>query len=347
MAPRTPSTDATVVPTRMQAIEQRSYGSTDVLQPAERAVPEIEATEVLVRVHAAGLDRGTWHVMTGTPLLARLVLGLGRPKAEVPGLDLAGVVVAVGAEVTRFEVGDEVCGAGKGSFAEYTAAEQDKLVSKPSNVTFEQAAVVAISGMTAVQALADLREEGVGKRVLVLGASGGVGTFAVQIAKAFGAEVTGVCRGSKVELVRSLGADHVLDHEQTDPTDPSTVGDRPYDLILDIGGHRKVSQMRRVLARRGTLVIVGSETGSRITGGIGRSARAAMLSPFVRQRLVMLVSKERHEDLEPLTTLIEAGEVTPCIDRVYPLAQVADAMRRLESGEVQGKVALVVRADAT
>ena len=274
---------------------------------------------MLIRVHAAGLDRGTWHMMTGRPYLMR-VLGFGfrGPKNPVPGIDVAGTVAAVGSAVTRFAVGDEVFGMSRGSFAEYAAAREDKLAHKPANLSFEQAAVVPISAGTALQALDAGRVER-GQQVLVIGASGGVGSYAVQLAKALGAEVTGVSSTAKVDLVRSLGADHVLDYTQDDFAD----GTRRYDLILDIGGNPPLSRLRRALTPTGTAVIVGGEEGGKWTGGFGRSLRAPLLSLFVRQRLTMLASKERASDLERLAPLIEAGDVTPSIDRTYPLERGA------------------------
>jgi len=324
----------------LRAIVQDSYGDSYVFRLEETARPVIADNEVLVSVHAAGLDRGTWHMMTGRPYLLR-VLGFGfrGPKNRVPGLDVAGRVVEVGAAVTRFSAGDEVYGISRGSFAEYAAAREDKLALKPANLTFEQAAVVPISAGTALQALTDAGRVEAGQTVLITGASGGVGSYAVQLAKAFGAEVTGVCSTAKLELVRSLGADHVLDYTQDDFAD----GVHHYDLILDIGGNPPLSRLRRALTPTGTVVIVGGEEGGRWTGGFGRSLRAPLLSPFVRQRLAMLASKERASDLERLAPLIEAGKVTPSVDRTYPLAGMPDAMRHLEDGKVRGKVVIRVR----
>jgi NADPH:quinone reductase-like Zn-dependent oxidoreductase len=290
---------------------------------------------VLVQVRAAGLDRGTWHLMTGLPYAARLAFGLRAPRARVPGRDLAGVVVEVGDDVTRFGPGDEVYGTGNGSFAEYAAAAEKRLARKPSNLTFEQAAAVPVSGLTALQGLSDVGRLEAGWQVLVIGASGGVGTYAVQIAKSLGAEVTGVCSTGKVELVRSIGADHVLDYTRDD----FAAGDRRYDLILDIGGSSPLRQLRRALAPRGTLVIAGGEVGRWL--GIGRQLRAVALSPFTRQRLTMLVSKERGDELERLTEMIEGGRVEPVIERTYPLDQAAMAMEHLVSGQVTGKVVVV------
>jgi NADPH:quinone reductase-like Zn-dependent oxidoreductase len=323
----------------MRAIVQTEYGAADVLRVAEIERPAIGDDEVLVRVHAAGLDRGTWHLMAGQAYLIRLMgYGLRAPKSQVPGLDVAGTVVASNARMTRFSVGDEVFGISRGSFAEYACAREDKLARKPTNLTFDQAAVVAISGLTALQGLRDVGRLQAGQRVLIIGASGGVGTFAVQIAKAFGAEVTGVCSTSKLDLVRSIGADHVIDYTQDDF---AGAADR-YDLILDIGGNSPLSRLRRALAPTGTLVIVGGEHGGRWTGGIGRQLRAVALSPFVRQRLAMKTPKEHYADLERLAQLIEAGKVTPVIDKTYPLHEAADAMRHLQAGHARGKLVITV-----
>ena len=322
----------------MEAIVQHGYGTPDVLGRGRIARPVIAANEVLVRVHAAGMDRGTWHLMTGRPYLLR-VLGFGfrGPKNPVPGIDVAGTVAAVGSEVSRFAVGDEVYGMSRGSFAEYAAAPEDKLAHKPANLSFGQAAVVPISAGTALQAL-DAGRVQRGNKVLILGASGGVGTYAVQLAKSRGAEVTGVCSAGKADLVRSLGADHVLDYAREDFAD----GTRRYDLILDVGGNPPLSRLRRALEPAGTAVIVGGEEGGKWTGGFGRSLRAPLVSLFVRERLAMLASKERASDLERLTALIEAGEVMPSVDRTYTLDEVQDAMRHLEAGDVRGKIAITV-----
>lgn len=323
----------------MRAIVQDGYGSADVFVLAQVARPEIADNEVLVHVEAAGLDRGTWHMMAGRPYLLRLLgFGFRRPKNRVPGLDVAGTVVAVGSSVTRFSPGDEVFGISRGSFAEYAAVLEDKLARKPANLTFEQAAVVPISAGTALQALTDVGGVEQGQQVLIIGASGGVGSYAVQLAKAFGAEVTGVCSTAKLDLVRSLGADHVVDYTRED----FAGGTSTYDLVLDIGGNSSLSRLRSALTPTGTLVIVGGEEGGKWTGGFGRSLRAPLLSPFVRQRLTMLASKERAGDLERLSPLIEAGKVVPSIDRTYPLDRVAEAMRHLEAGEVRGKVAMTI-----
>src|SRR4051794_20785981 len=323
-------------PQPMQAIVQTEYGSADTWRLAEIERPTFGSDEVLIRVHGAGIDRGTWHAMTGLPYLGRLYFGLRKPKRAVPGLDVAGTVAAIGAEVTRFAVGDEVFGIGKGSFAEYTAAREDRLVPKPANLTFAQAAVVAISGLTALQSLRDAGRVKAGQHVLIIGASGGVGTFAVQIAKAFGAEVTGVCSTTKTDLGTSIGADHVLDYTRDDFAD----GPQRYDLILDIGGNSSLTRLRRALTTRGTLVIVGGEDSGRWTG-MSRQLRALALSPFTRQRLTIRIPKETQADIEVLAELAEAGRLTPIIDKTYGLAEAAEAMRYLEAGRARGKIAIV------
>jgi NADPH:quinone reductase-like Zn-dependent oxidoreductase len=326
----------------MQAIVQHSYGAADEWQIAKISQPEIADNEVLVRVHAAGLDRGTWHLMTGLPYLGRVAFGIRKPKNPVPGRDVAGTVDAVGSSVTRFAVGDEVFGISGGSFAEYAPAREAKLARKPANLSFEQAAVVPISGLTALHALRDTGRVEAGQRVLIIGASGGVGTFAVQLAKDSGAEVTGVCSTAKMDLVRSLGADHVIDYSRSD----FLSGSRRYDLILDIGGNSPLPPLRRALTPTGTLVIVGGEGAGKLTG-MNRQLRAVALSAFVHQRLTMLIPKEHYGDLERLRELIEAGKLTPSIDRNYPLAQAPDAMRHLVGGQARGKIAITVTADPT
>jgi NADPH:quinone reductase-like Zn-dependent oxidoreductase len=320
----------------MQAIVQDAYGSAGVLRFARIAPPEIAGNEVLLRVRAAGLDRGTWHLMTGRPYLLRLVCGIRRPRNPVPGLDVAGTVVAVGPAVTRFSAGDDVFGFSKGSLAEYAVAREDKLARKPASATFEQAAVVPVSAVTALQALTDAGHVRQGQKVLITGASGGVGSYAVQLAKALGAEVTGVCSTAKLDLVRSLGADHVIDYTRDDFAD----GANRYDLIIDIAGNPALSRLRRALAPAGTAVIAGGEEGGSWTGGIGRQFRALALSPFLRQRLAMVTARQRASDLDRLTGLIEAGKVTPSIGATYPLDQVPEAMRHLEAGKARGKVAI-------
>ena len=326
--------------TTMQAITQDRYGSPAVLKLQEVDKPEVGLDDVLVRVHAAGLHIGDWHVMTGQPYLMRLIgFGFRAPKARVRGIDVAGVVEAVGKNVTQFQAGDDVFGTCDGAFAEYALAREDMLARKPANLTFEQAAAVPTSASTALQALRNRGKIQPGQKVLIVGASGGVGMFAVQIAKSFGAEVTGVCSSSKVDLVRAIGADDVIDYTKEDFT---RSGPR-YDLILDMGGNRSLSQLRRAVVRGGTLVLVGGEGGDRWIG-IGRPLQALALSPFVRDliKLRPLVSKPNKPDLQFLTELIEARNVTPVVDRTYPLSETADAMRYLEEGHARGKVVITV-----
>jgi NADPH:quinone reductase-like Zn-dependent oxidoreductase len=323
----------------MKAIVQDEYGSPDVLELRDINIPGIADDEVLVHVHAAGVGRDVWHVMKGLPYPIRLAgYGLRAPKNPVIGSDMAGVVEAVGKNVSRFQPHDEVFGIGKGSYAEYVCAREDKLAPKPANLTFEQAAVLAIMGSTALQALRDHGKVRPGQEVLIIGASGGVGTYAVQIAKAFGAHVTGVCSTQKVEMVRSIGADHVIDYTREDFAE----GDQRYDLILDIGGNSSLSRLRRVLASRGTLVIVGGEGGGRWLGGTDRQLRAMMLSPFVGQKLGTFVNKENYEDMLVLKELIESGKITPVIDRTYTLSEVPEAIRYLEEGHARGKIVIAV-----
>jgi len=323
----------------MKAIVRDTYGPPDVLELRDIDRPETGDDEVLVHVHAAGVGRDVWHVMTGLPYPLRLAgYGLRAPKNPVIGSDVAGVVEAVGENVTRFQPGDEVFGIGKGSYAEYALALEDKLASRPANLTFEQAAVLAISGSTALQALRDHGRVEPGQEVLIIGASGGVGTFAVQIAKSYGAEVTGVCSTAKVEMVRSIGADRVIDYTREDFAE----GEERYDLILDIGGNSSLARLRRALSPQGTLIITGGETGGRWLGGTDRQLRALALSPFVGQKLGTFVARENHEDLIFLKELIESGKVTPAIDRTYLLSEAPEAIRYLEEGHARGKVVITV-----
>jgi NADPH:quinone reductase-like Zn-dependent oxidoreductase len=320
----------------MEAIVQDVYGPADRLRLSQTGKPVIAANEVLVQVRAAGVDRGTCHLMRGEPYLIRILgFGFRGPKNRIPGLDVAGTVVEAGADVTRFQVGDEVFGIARGSFAEYAAAREGKLARKPATLSFEQAAVVAVSGLAALQGLRSGRIEA-GQKVLIIGASGGVGTYAVQLAKALGAKVTAVCSTGKVDLVRSLGADEVIDYTRADFAD----GRQHYDLILDIGGNSRLSRLRRALTPKGTLVIAGGE-GGRWTG-VGRQLRALALSPVVRQRLTMYISTHRQADLEELRQQIEAGRLTPIVGKTYPLPDAPQAIRHLEDGRAQGKIAITV-----
>ena len=335
-----PQTD-TAREATMKAIVQDAYGTEDVLEYRDIDKPVPKDDEVLVRVRAAGLDRGVWHVMTGLPYLVRVVvptMGLGRPKVPVRGMDLAGQVEAVGGRVTRFQPGDAVFGWTDGSYAEYASVPEDQLVPMPANLGFERAAAVPISGLAALQGLRDVGEIQAGQRVLVIGAAGGVGSFAVQLAKAFGAHVTGVGSTSQLDLIRSLGADEVVDYTRDDVTD----GSRHWDLILDTAGHRSLSQLRRALIARGTLVIVGSEVRGRWMGGFDRNLRAVALSRLVGQRLRMLSSPPRQDDLQTLQELIETGKVTPVVDRTFPLPETPEAIRHLLRGHGRGKIVITV-----
>jgi len=325
---------------KMSAIVQDGYGTSPaaVLRLAAVARPTIGDDGVLVRVAAASVDRGTWHIMTGRPYAIRLAgFGVRAPKASNPGRALAGTVEAVGKDVTEFKPGDEVYGTCEGSFAEYVRAEVSKLARKPANLSFEEAAAAPISGSTALQAVRKANVQP-GQKVLIIGASGGVGTFAVKIAKAFGAEVTGVCSTAKMDLVRSLGADHVIDYTR----DNFTADDHRYDVILDIGGNRRLSDLRRALTRRGTLVIVGGDTGGRWLGGFDRSLRAVLLSVFVRQTLGMLTSSENSENLNVLRDFIEGGQIAPTIDRTYLLSDTPYAIQYVSENRAQGKVVINV-----
>lgn len=325
----------------MKAIAQDRYGTADVLELRDIDKPTIEDNEVLIEVRAAGLDRGVWHMMTGLPYFIRLVvpdLGLRTPKNPVRGSDVGGVVEAVGKSVTRFHKGDEVFGIAQGSYANYAKAREDKLAPKPKNLTFERAAVVPISGLTALQSIRDKAQVHAGQKVLIIGASGGVGTFATQVAKALGAEVSGVCSTTKLDLVRSLGADHVIDYTREDFAE----NEGYYDAIVDTGGHSTLSRLRRALHPKGTLVLVGSETHGRWFGGFDRSIRAMLLSRFVSQQLVAFTSSENADDLIALTELIESGKVTPVVDRSYPLSEAPKAIRYLEEGHANGKVTITI-----
>lgn len=325
----------------MAAIVQGEYGMEpeEHLRLEEVDRPAIGRDEVLVRVRAASVDRGTWHIMAGRPYPIRLAgFGLRRPKHLNPGRSLAGTVEAVGPDVTGLQSGDEVFGVCDGSFAEYARVRVDKLAPKPANLSFEEAAAVPISALTALQAVRDHGRVHTGQKVLIVGASGGVGTFAVQIAKATGAMVTGVCSTAKLDLVLAIGADHVVDYSRDDFAD----GASRYDVILDIGGNSRLSYLRRALAPRGRLVIVGGETDGRWLGGADRQVRALLLSMFVGQKLGTFVASEDADDLLVLRDLIQAGDVKPVIDRVYPLSGTAAAVRHLMQGRARGKVVITI-----
>jgi NADPH:quinone reductase-like Zn-dependent oxidoreductase len=324
----------------MKAIGQDRYGTADVLEFRDIEVPAVGDDDVLVRVRAAGCGPDVWHFMAGMPYIARASIGLRGPKVPVRGWDVAGTVEAVGANVTRFAPGDEVMGtAEQGSFAELASTPADKLVVKPASLTFEEAAALPISGVTALRAVRDEGRVRAGQRVLVIGASGGVGSLAVQIAKGFGATVTGVCSTGKADLVRSLGADEVIDYTREDFTD----GAGRWDLIVDTAGRRSLSTLRRALTEKGTLVIVGGDGGGRWTGGFFRGVlRAPLVSLFVGQRLRGLATKVEQDDLVTLTQLVEAGTLAPIIDRTYPLIEAPDAITYLAQGHAAGKIVITV-----
>jgi len=323
----------------MKAIVQDRYGSADVLEFRDIEDPVPGPEDVLLRVHAAGCGPDVWHLMTGMPYMARLAIGLREPKLKVLGWDVAGTVEAVGASVTAFRPGDEVMGQTKGSFAELVVAKADELVSKPSGLSFEQASALPVSGVTALRAIDDEGHVQPGQTVLVIGAAGGVGSLAVQIAKARGATVTAVSSGSKADLVRSLGADDVIDYTREDFTD----GSRRWDVIIDTAGRRPLSALRRALTPKGTLVIVGGDGGGEWTGGFFRGMlRAPIVSLFVGQRLRGLATKITQEDLAALAKLVEAGTVMPVIDRTYPLIEAPDAIRYLAEGHARGKIVITV-----
>lgn len=325
----------------MKAIVQDKYGSADVLELRDVEKPQPGDDELLIRVHAAGVDPGVWHLMTGLPYLVRVMgFGLRKPKIRIRGMDVAGTVEEAGRNIIRLKKGEQVYGTCDGSFAEYACAKAERLAPKPANLSFEQAAAVPISGMTALNGLRDAGKLQSGQKVLIIGAAGGVGTYAVQLAKALGAAATGVCSTSKVELVRALGADEVIDYTREDFTE----GTRQFDLILDTAGRRPLGQLRRALTPQGTLVIVGGEGGDRWLGGFQRQIFAPVRALFTEQKMLGLISKERQQDLLTLKDLIEAGKLTPVIDRTYPLREAPQAIRYLEQGHARGKVVLTISA---
>ena len=323
----------------MKAIVQDRYGSPDVLELREIDRPTPGDDQLLVRVHAAGVDPGVWHLMAGEPYVFRLGIGLRRPRVPVKGMDVAGAVEAAGKDVTGFMPGDEVYGADPGTYAQYACVSAGRCAPKPANLSFEQAAAVPVSACTALQGLRDKGRRGPGQKVLVIGAGGGVGTFAVQLAVAIGADVTGVCSAAKADLVRSIGASEVIDYAREDFAD----GARCYDVILDTAGNRPLMAMRRALTPEGRLVIVGGEGGGRWTGGfLERMARASALSLFAGRKLMGLSARVNQKDLLVLKNLIEAGKVTPVIDRTYPLSEASEAIRYMHEGRARGKVVVVV-----
>lgn len=320
----------------MKAVVYRCYGSPDVLEFTDVAKPTPADDEVLIKVAAAAVNPLDWHYMRGSPYFIRLGSGLGAPKNTRLGVDFAGTVAAVGKNVTRFKPGDEVFGGGNGAFAEYITVREDRaLVLKPANITFEQAASVPIAAITALQALRDLGKIEPGQKVLINGASGGVGTFAVQIAKAFGAEVTGVCSTRNVEMVRSIGADHVVDYTKEDYTRSG----KHYDLIIDNVGNHSLSANRRILTPKGIMVIVGGPKGNWL-GPVMGPIKALMYSPFVGQDFVMVLARLRTQDLAFLSDLMQEGKLTPVIDRRYRLSEVAAAIRYSEEGHARGKIVI-------
>lgn len=333
-----PAADRTTHRTEtMQAIARYRYGSPDVLEMREVAKPSPRAGQVLVSTHAASLFAGDVFIIRGRPLFVRLMTGLVRPKHPVPGVDVAGVVEEVGDGVTDLRPGDEVFGWSTGTLAEYVCDSAERFVPRPDNLTLEQAAAVPEAGMTALQGLRDAGRIQPGQRALIIGASGGVGSFAVQIAKALGAEVTGACSTRNVELVRSLGADHVIDRTQGDITET----DGRYDVILQAAGTTSPGRLRRLLTRDGTLVL---SSGQGRLNGIDRIVKALATSPFVSQRLVTFTTRENRTDLVALKGLIEAGTVAPAIDRSYALADAPDAVRYVATGHTRGKVVITTRA---
>lgn len=320
----------------MTAVVQDAYGEAgDVLRVEHVPLPEIGDDEVLLRVHAVGVDRGVWHLMAGQPYPVRLAFGMRAPKERVRGREVAGRVEAIGRDVTDLRPGDEVFGLGEGCFAEYARARPDRLAPRPAGVSTVAAAATTASALTALQAVRDHGRVQPGQKALVIGASGGVGTFAVQIAKVSGAEVTGVCRTSKVDLVRTLGADHIVDHTRDAITGR-------YDVVVDNGGHRSLTVLRRLLTPRGRLVLVGSETGGRWLGGLDRSLRAMLISPFVGQTLGSFVSPENTADLVALAELVESGQVVPAVERTFALPETAAAIQHMVDGHVRGKVVVTV-----
>jgi NADPH:quinone reductase-like Zn-dependent oxidoreductase len=333
----------------MKAIVYHEYGSPDVLDLEDIDKPPVKEDEVLIRVHAASVNRLDWHLMRGSPYISRLQAGLRKPKDSVLGADVAGQVEAVGKAVTKFQQGDDVFGSlfgqGFGAFAEYVSVSDDFLELKPANLSFEQAAAVPLAALTALQGLRDHGRVAPGNKVLIIGASGGVGTFAVQIAKSFGAEVTGVCGARNVHMVRSIGADHVIDYTQEDFTE----GGQRFDLVFETAGSHSPSEIRRVLTSKGTLVLIGhGGSEGRWIGPLGRLIRALVLSRFVSQRMVSYTGKPNYSsgpnerDLATLKDLIEAGKMTPVIDRTYSLSETPEALRYLEEGHARGKVVITV-----
>ena len=339
--PTPPRTAPPPLPDTMTAVVQGRYGPADVWSLAQVARPEPGAGEVLVRVRAAGLSQGVGHVMAGQPYVMRLAgFGIRRPATRIPGMDLSGEVVRVGPGVTGFAPGDPVFGVGTGTLAGYAVIAQDQLAPRPPTLGHAEAAATIDSAATAREAVQDVAGVQAGQSVLVIGASGGVGHFAVQIAAAAGAEVTGVASGGKADLVRGLGAARVIDYTREDIAD----GGHCWDVILDIAGNRPLGDLRRALAPEGTLVLVGGEGGGRWLGGLGRQLHGALLDRFVRQKLAMLISMDRKRpQLEALTALVTAGTLRPAVHRIYPLAEANQAMADLRAGRVRGKAVIGIQ----
>jgi NADPH:quinone reductase-like Zn-dependent oxidoreductase len=327
----------------MKAMAYTEYGPPDVLELTGVEKPVAKGDEVLLKVHAASVNPADWHLLRGTPHIARLQIGLRKPKETVLGCDVAGQVEAVGKNVTTLQPGDDVFGSpfmcGFGAFAEWVCVSEDLLAPKPATLSFEQAATVPLAASTALQGLRDHGRIEPGHKVLIVGASGGVGTFAVQIAKSFDAEVTGVCSTRNVDMVRSLGADHVIDYTKEDFTQD---GQKKYDLIFQLAGTRSPSECRRALTSKGTLVQISGESDGRWIGPVDRIVKALVLSPFVSQKMASFTVKPNKEDLQFLRQLIEAGKLTPVIDRTYPLSETPEAIRYLENGRARGKVVITV-----
>jgi NADPH:quinone reductase-like Zn-dependent oxidoreductase len=323
----------------MKAVVQDRFGPPDVLQLTDTELPEVGAGDVLVRVHAAALNPADWHILRGDPLVARLMgVGLRKPKTRVAGIDAAGVVEAVGGDVRLLQAGDEVLGFCRGAFAEYACAAADKVVAKPAGLTFEQAAAVPVAATTALRGIREVGEVQAGQRVLINGAGGGVGTYAVQIAAALGAEVTGVCSPRNAGLVRSLGAAHVVDYTTEDFADGRT----RYDVILDNVSSLPLTRLRRALTPTGTLVLNGGGSPGHVFGPVAGILRATVASAFVSQRLRPLPSRQNREELLAVTGLIEDGKLIPVVDRTYPLAETAEGLRTVEQGHARGKLVVAV-----
>ena len=330
--------DTTTPPATMRAVVHARFGApADALELAEVSTPNVASDEVLVRVAASGVAIGDWLTVAGQPYIARPMFGIRTPKQRITGFELAGTVVAVGGDVTRFAVDDEVFGLAHGTLADYAAVSQESLAPKPASLSLEQAAAVPISAVAALQALRDSGKIAGGQTVLIVGASGAVGTYAVQIAKALGAEVTGVASTRNLEMVRSIGADYVIDYRSEDITDSG----RRYDLIIDIAGNRSIAKLRSVLAPTGTLVIVGG-SGGPVTMGFGRTIRAVATTLFTRQSLTGFFAKNTRHDLEVLAEMIGAGDIVPVIDRSYPLDQTVEALEHVGSRHTQGKTVITI-----